>query len=1446
MAGFFDDVAASVGKSAARSTKKAAPKKRAPARKTPRASTARKPSGGGLLGNAQAAVEGAVSGGSRAAAQGKTRAQAGRSVERDTQRLRRTDAIRDYLDAPRAERSKQAAAAQRRVNTGKGSEHDKLIVETHARRTRNDEDRPRAAVQAANEAHDRAARKAQAVSLIAGLGKASRGDVGTEHRGLLSKLEDDFKSLPSDFVKGTKENTGSVLSGAGSAVSAVGDARASAMHRTADPLQKAQYRAGAGDDAVVAVARTAGNTLKAASEDPVGVTAKTAKGLLESVPETVAAIPQLLMHPGESAKGIAKDYSDRYGWAMEPDKDRREEGAKKQRERIKKEGAAAEVLDAAIVGPTASTAGARAVSRIGRTGQAGTRRAAMADFVDAPRPDLAIGDGKAVAQRKSSGLLGITAQRALDKKRETRVQKQAEAKRSKAQFGDGTPTDTRAARERANQRSRQDHGRGVRGVLPRDGQVAHLSAGWAGPFDRQAAAQRKQLSKLTGTASRRVNRAADDHARPAEVALAKLRPEERRAARAALEGRLSLTDPKVALAQVDRQIASVKREREALKAKPKKAADYEGLIAEQTDNLRSLTQLRRDLADRPGKVLTPALREFVKTEQARRPEFEDVAGDVLTPVTMERRRVDPAAVDFGTYEQHATERKALDALRAADGDVQKAVASIDAKRDRASVTSEKGKAKRRTLGRDKRALEEITRGAGPRLSASDIDELEAKLVDAHYDRTAQAATAAGVENFDPVFFGHRRADSGGLSEFTAGAGGKGKVAGFKRSELQLHKLGFVDETPGGYAIGKQQAAKRAAQWQLVDEVAQDFVPKWARGADGNGITRKQFESEVRKQGLDPQDWALWQSKASLDDNGRGNTGDGDLGLTLDDVNRLGSAAPAWTRGRFHVIPRNVLDDMNQQAGKIARTAQRVAGGTSGAILGSNPFYAIRQTLQTVPLTLVHTKLGILDPVVRANFRALRKAEKNNPRVMRDLHDRFGTRSRMKDFTESPRMGSLARDEKRWAAGLAYDQRILFGVDWNHLVEERRSPGARGTASLIARTAAKRNPLSVVLRASRDFNVLVDGWQDRLQRTFVLAYEDARLAKQGIRKDFPQIASQDAGDLARKLGPIAAASQLPWSEYKALDRSPEFRHTVEDAGDQLVKFLGDYANYSKAEQRYARSVFMFYGFVRHSGRLLLTTLPLEHPVMFAAALQLGQLSAQERSRMIDQFAKRHLLTPETARGVVAIADGDTLKTIDTKWMNPLLGPLTEIGSSGITGQLPIPTPYVAFLESRFGVSDFSGNPLSNEHGPAIYGNKLSAEDRGRVFANRMLSMLYPVRVLDTALNGDRGKMADTSIPLIAPQPVKYKAGGEGDEKNKHRIAEATAAGGLLRAAEAGVPLFPKRGSKLIESAEYTTDNAPGVPKPKKKPRKKKPATTGSFGGAGGFGGGGGFGNSGGGF
>jgi hypothetical protein len=539
----------------------------------------------------------------------------------------------------------------------------------------------------------------------------------------------------------------------------------------------------------------------------------------------------------------------------------------------------------------------------------------------------------------------------------------------------------------------------------------------------------------------------------------------------------------------------------------------------------------------------------------------------------------------------------------------------------------------------------------------------------------------------------------------------------------------------------------------------------------------------------------------------------------------------------------VLDDMNQQAGKLARTAQRVAGGTSGAILGSNPFYAIRQTLQTVPLTLVHTKLGFMDPVVRANFRAMRKAEKTNPRVMRDLHDRFGTRSRMQDFTESPRMGSLARDEKKWAAGIAYDQRVLFGVDWNKLMQDRRSPGRRGTASMAGRTALKQNPVSLVFRASRGFNVAVDAWQDRLQRTYVLAVEDAKLKKTGVRDNFPELVSRDAGDLARKLGPVAAASQLPWAEYKKLERSPEFRHAVEDAGDQLVKFLGDYANYSKLEQRYARSVFMFYGFVRHSARLLLTTLPLDHPAMFAAMLQAGQLSADERSRIVDEFTKKKLLTPDAARGVVALADGDTLKTIDTKWMNPLLGPMTEIANGGITGQLPIPTPYMALLESRFGVSDFSGNPLSNEKGAAIYDNKLTAEDRGRVFANRMMSMLYPVRVLDTALNGDRGKMADTSVPLLAPQPVKFKAGGDADKRNQKRIREAKDAGGLRRAAEAGVPLFPKRGSKLIESAEYATEHAPGAPKPKPKKKPKTPASSSGFGTGGGFGSGGGFGTGG---
>jgi hypothetical protein len=1438
-----------------------AAKQQAAKRKTPAQPTKR-----GLLENAFAQVAGTTKGVASSVGRGDSPAQTQRSVQRNIRQVARRRAVREYTQLPREQRSRVAAAAQKRVAAGRGSEQDRLVVQAHQARTANDGGRSRRAVQAANARHDRAAQAArgrQLQDLIAGIGPKERNEQDAaapkpkKDKSLFSRLVDDAKSAPGDLVEGTKKNVASLVKGAADATNAAGNAviklsefdplntetdTRKAMQAGTDPSGAAK--------AAVAAPKVLANVARVSADDPSQLT-RAVKDVASMVKDLPAGVVATAKDPAGAASATVKDFKRRYGPLLEG-KD------EEFRARLKKEGIAPEVVDSLGLLSGESAAGARAVSAtskaVARTTKAGSRvnRAAnrVERFVNEPRPDLVRTTNVATPQRKAKGLGGIAAQRLLDRRREARVQREtteAVAKRG------GTPSNVSARRARNLDRKVEARGvgDGVRGPLPKAGQVAPLRAA---ARDRKV---RRSTAVVASVGFRRLERLQNELTRDAERRFQSLSKVEQRAAVHALEGTINPADAAASLRAIDKRVASIKAWRNEIKRDDPERwkKEYAPLLGkENSDEVVQLTRLRADIERAPDKVLSPRLTQFVEGEQQRRPRVERVAGDSLRPSTILARRFAPAGELTGTRVAYAPRRAALERLETMTPNAALQQIGNEIKRARARRTPGEPSSKVQDLAMEARAVQQISQEYAPtkRMPAAALDKARTIEAERFAKNTRTAARAQGLGDIEPVFVKHRKRDTAGAGMRAIGGAERGAMAGAKKSDMSLFRRGFRDTSDRAYALGMQESAKRSVQWRMVNELVQDHVPKWSRGKNNRGLTLKEFETAPDAQLLDPKDWVAWRAGREEAHPDSDLPDDTDPITDRDAVGLKDITSVDWsTSDRFFVVPMSAFNEMKRGQGgaeSVSRVGSRITGLQSQAILGSNPAYGVRQVLQTVPLTTVAVGGRVLDAAFWRNLKAYRRAAKLQPEQWNDVLDVIGVRSKSADAVRSVRRGDKL-DVKRFEGALVNTWGGLFGARVrDYFVSPRNSPGPAGTASQAGRTAGK--VALTPFRMIRDGNMMIDAWQDRFARTLALAAKDAKMSKEAASRFGDELAASTAAQ-AKRMGPLAAALDLPPDQLARVSRSPEFRKLAYEAADGVTKWLGDYANYTQREQKIGRAFVPFYGFARHSTRLLVYTLPLEHPFVFAAVLSQAGVQQRQKEQMLRDYMKkvgREGDIPDMLDGLVLTANGGgELETVDARWLNPLTGPVFEaLSSDPATATTGVATPLIkGVLETAFETNAFTKQRLSNADGMSGPSNKLSGLDKGRVITNRVLMSMFPFRAWNELQNGEKGKLTDTSLPF-SPTPYPYKPLQSGKpsaamERNDKKIAEAKRQGTSERLLDSVVPLRGKSAASLLNSAEYEKQNKDGKAPAKK---KRKPASGGGFGGggafgSGSFGGGGGF-------
>lgn len=236
------------------------------------------------------------------------------------------------------------------------------------------------------------------------------------------------------------------------------------------------------------------------------------------------------------------------------------------------------------------------------------------------------------------------------------------------------------------------------------------------------------------------------------------------------------------------------------------------------------------------------------------------------------------------------------------------------------------------------------------------------------------------------------------------------------------------------------------------------------------------------------------------------------------------------------------------------------------------------------------------------------------------------------------------------------------------------------------------------------------------------------------------------------------SQPVAKQYEALKANP---HLLEDVGEKLVDWLGDWTTMSAAERKVINRAVMFYPYVRYATRLLFWTLPSKHPIVTTALAELGQLTAEEYRQVFgDDDLPWNI-------GKVYFGETGDAKSIDLARTNPLMTSLvsgvSRIGTSSSNvpgaaiGSLP---PYGQWLvDQATGVNTFKGRPLRLHGDTDPFYNKpseISVEDHLKLATAQVESLFYPAREAMQRLHPE--SQSDESS-LLFPTPMKYKKASE---------------------------------------------------------------------------------------
>jgi hypothetical protein len=238
-----------------------------------------------------------------------------------------------------------------------------------------------------------------------------------------------------------------------------------------------------------------------------------------------------------------------------------------------------------------------------------------------------------------------------------------------------------------------------------------------------------------------------------------------------------------------------------------------------------------------------------------------------------------------------------------------------------------------------------------------------------------------------------------------------------------------------------------------------------------------------------------------------------------------------------------------------------------------------------------------------------------------------------------------------------------------------------------------------------------------------------------------------------------------------------RKLIEEHGEAVTKFLGDFASLTAFERKFLGRGFMFYPFVRFSTRVALYTMPIEHPMVGGILAEIGNMEAEQREELFGEGSLRW------TGGKIYLPGG---KAVNFTKLNPVgnaaLGALQEHRPAALLGVMP---PFVGAMYNQLSDEDyFTGSRQLYEGDPSkAYAEGVGDLDLGdptrlRIAASDFLGLSSAYRGLNRmGINPAQGFQHDPALEgyqgadslAFSPRPVKFK--GEGSKEQKLKSAAA---------------------------------------------------------------------------
>jgi hypothetical protein len=1076
------------------------------------------------------------------------------------------------------------------------------------------------------------------------------------------------------------------------------------------------------------------------AKDPKTAIPATGRGFRDALTGIPSSLLSLITDPVGTAEGVGKDYSRRYGGINKPG------GVAKMAERVSKEGAAPEILDATILTSGVGGAVGRGLTRPAAAGKLGERAQRVA--VDA-RPEKRVSGDKTVEQEKSPNLIVAAGQAARDKRRVGKNQRQITAARDR-----GRPVDA-VRREAA-----------LRGEVPaRPREATRLLARDKGrDLERQKREQRVEVDQ--GSRRDRAGlskqeklgfRLAQQLGIPADAAVARAALAKRRAAVVAAREDEGVSVPKVRrktsdeLDIIDRLIEHADeiftphlREvvKESQKRERRVAASDPGLDPVQSQLRRYAAQAqhlgikRRKAEDaelqatrRAIKRLDPDDPRRVDAEaelEASRLELEDIReasrGTPAKRTPNDGKMIQAEERFWDAHEQYeATLRKVAD-LEHREGTAEGASPQGQVFRDRANLLRAElaGLRKVRT-----EALRDIQRLRGP-----DTPNHGPESAAEYLRRVKRAAAAEGLAR--PGYFASQKRPRAGNAD--RAPGGSRAIAGVQRYKGDLFRTGREVNDPEVFDQGLARGIKRKYNWNRVARTFDEHSFEWGRNK-----TVEQIREILDEKGIDHDSVALWnpgryysaRRRAEMNDDQGDATGRGEepvvAGLdkavdasavtfkdladrpedfsttrrqVVDEEGEVRGYRDAWT-----VVPKAVYDEIHadtRPSGVVARSWDIAKGKQSRILLGLSPAWLQFQVASNAILSgLAGT--GPVD-LVKANawWKTLSDSEQAA------IEPFIGT-GHFSDSTNQTKLGAArTRSEKV-----------------NQMIDGYR---AMKTTPFMQKVG-RGNPLDLLFR--------IDAAQNRAFRRGVLYSQVKRDAYSRMGQNTKLMAGAQTRFMhAMDLGPAETMKAII-SDPRALERHAQ----------HVNDFLGDYQTFTASERRGLQRAVMFYGFLRFSLRFTFMTMPIKHPLMSAIVAQLGRLQVDEVRKLLggDELP--------WALGKLYFTKQGRLKSVDLARANPAMNAITNFrGPKDALGFVP---PIVgALVDQMYAKSGFKQREWRVEgenqprHGEQGYG----VENRVRIFLNQMFSLAAPYRAALSATQP--GPKGDDSL-LGSARPTGYK-------------------------------------------------------------------------------------------